>query len=405
MLGDVYMETIDRLMPVFLAELMKDGQVDRALAEARNGVSGQSDYWAPVLFTRLVDGKIWYDRGGGPGGKPYESWPSLIKQIRNRRCVPVLGSGLLEPFVGTSRETARRLAERVRYPLSPSLSDELTQVTQFLSTTNSRSDTLDWYVEDLTAQVEEHIPGLAVPPLEEPEDDFSGEQEVRLRNARGVRLQALLSASARRLAERGVSEPHRVLAALDCPLYVTTNPDTLLVDALKAAGKAPIELVYRWRPGSAKIPAAEAPLKPSVQAPIVYQLFGNLRDVGSLVLTEDDYFNYLLGLNTPRDETLLANRILASSGLIFLGFRIEDWDFRVFFHFLMNRESRDLAQQLERKHIAVQVDPEDGRNAEPARVRQYLEKRFGSEKVDLYWSTSEDFLQELDEKWQARADL
>ena len=87
---------------------------------------------------------------------------------------------------------------------------------------------------------------------------------------------------------------------------------------------------------------------------------------------------------------------------MFLGFRVEDWDFRVFFHFLMKRESRGLADQLKRKHIAVQVDPEDGRNAEPARVRDYLERRFVSQDVDLYWGSSEDYLQELDERWQAR---
>jgi hypothetical protein len=125
------------------------------------------------------------------------------------------------------------------------------------------------------------------------------------------------------------------------------------------------------------------------------------------VVTEDDYFTYLLGLNElrkseQRPETALANRLLATSELMFLGFRVEDWDFRVFFHFLMKRESRDLANQLQRKHIAVQVDPEDGRNAEPTRVRLYLEKRFVSETVDLYWGSSEDYLQELDERWRAR---
>jgi hypothetical protein len=60
-----------------------------------------------------------------------------------------------------------------------------------------------------------------------------------------------------------------VLAELDCPLYVTTNADTLLTDALKAVGKTPVDLVYRWRQGSTKTLAGEGPLKPSVKAPIV----------------------------------------------------------------------------------------------------------------------------------------
>ncbi len=406
MLGDVYVETLQAFMPVFLAQLMKDGQVDRALTEARNAISARPDFWAPVLFTRLVDGRLWYD-GGGPGGKSLQSWPLLIQQVQERHCVPVIGSGLLEPYIGASRDAASWLAKLNRYPLSPSLSDELTQVTQFLSTTNNRTFTVNKYIEYLTRQVEGNFPDLGVPAMEEPDDDFSEEAELIRRNAQGVRLQNLLSAAARRIAERGVSEPHRVLAGLDCPLYVTTNPDSLLIDALKAVGKTPVELVYRWRQDSARPATGVGLLKPSVKSPIVYQLFGNFRDIDSLVLTEDDYFTYLLSLNElrkseQRPETSLANRLLATSGLMFLGFRVEDWDFRVFFHFLMKRESRDLANQFERKHIAVQVDPEDGRNAEPTRVRLYLEKRFGSQTVDLYWGGSEDYLQELDERWQAR---
>jgi len=406
MLGDVYVETLQAFMPVFLAQLMKDGQVDRAMTEARNTVSARPDFWAPVLFTRLVDGRLWYD-GGGPGGKSLESWPLLIQQVKEKHCVPVIGSGLLEPYIGASRDAAKWLAKLNHYPLSPSLSDELTQVTQFLSTTNNRTFTVNKYIEYLIGQVESNFPDLGVPAVELLDDDFSEEAEFLARNAQGMRLQNLLTAAARRIAERGVTEPHRVLAGLDCPLYVTTNPDTLLVEALKAVGKAPVELIYRWRQDSARTSTAEGPLKPSVKAPIVYQLFGNFRDIDSLVLTEDDYFTYLLSLNElrkseQRPETSLANRLLATSGLMFLGFRVEDWDFRVFFHFLMKRESRDLANQLERKHIAVQVDPEDGRNAEPTRVRQYLEKRFVSQTVDLYWGGSEDYLQELDERWQAR---
>jgi CHAT domain/SIR2-like domain len=409
MLGDVYVETVQTFMPAFLAELMKDGQVDRALAEARNTISARPDFWAPVLFTRLVDGVLWYDRGGGPGGKSLESWPKLIDQIKNKRCVPVIGSGLLEPYVGTSLESAARLAKDVRYPLSTSLSIELTQVTQYLSTTNGRMFTRGEYVKDLTKKIEEQFPALDVPPALEIEDDYTDDVEVRRLNALSDRLRVLFSAAASRLVTRGDLEPHRVLAELDCPLYVTTNPDTLLIDALKAAGKEPIELLYRWRTIPIDRPDPEEPLSPSIKAPIVYQLFGNFRDIGSLVLTEDDYFTYLLSLNSLRDKAslahrraLLANRLLASSALMFLGFRVEDWDFRVFFHFLMNRESRELPSALERKHIAVQVDPEDGRNIEPARVRQYLERRFGAEKVDLYWGGAEDFLLELGERWKAR---
>ena len=140
MLGDVYVETVQAFMPAFLAELMKDGQVDRALTEARNTVSARPDFWAPVLFTRLVDGRLWYAGGGTPGGT-ISSRGRRTQQIKKGRCVPVLGSGLLEPYVGSQRDLARRLADLTRCPIA-NASAELTQVAQFLSTTSDYPTTL-----------------------------------------------------------------------------------------------------------------------------------------------------------------------------------------------------------------------------------------------------------------------
>lgn len=59
MLGDVSMETVERFMPVFFGELERDGQIDRALAAARGAIRGRDDWWMPVLFTRLSDGRLW----------------------------------------------------------------------------------------------------------------------------------------------------------------------------------------------------------------------------------------------------------------------------------------------------------------------------------------------------------
>jgi tetratricopeptide (TPR) repeat protein len=51
-------------MPVFLRELRRDGQVDRAMAVARGAVRERPDWWMPVLYMRLADGRI-YDPSGG----------------------------------------------------------------------------------------------------------------------------------------------------------------------------------------------------------------------------------------------------------------------------------------------------------------------------------------------------
>ena len=46
--------------------------------------------------------------------------------------------------------------------------------------------------------------------------------------------------AARRLKDP--ADPHRVLAALPFPIYLTTNPDRLLVEALREAGSSPNRL-------------------------------------------------------------------------------------------------------------------------------------------------------------------
>jgi len=59
MQGSVSMETVARFMPVFFRELLRDGQVDRAMAVARGTLPDRADFWMPVLFMRLKSGRIW----------------------------------------------------------------------------------------------------------------------------------------------------------------------------------------------------------------------------------------------------------------------------------------------------------------------------------------------------------
>jgi hypothetical protein len=63
MQGNVTMETVAQLAPAFFAELQRDGDVERALAAARSSVPAQSDWWLPLLYSRLNDGRIWLPSG------------------------------------------------------------------------------------------------------------------------------------------------------------------------------------------------------------------------------------------------------------------------------------------------------------------------------------------------------
>lgn len=59
MQGNVQIATIARFAPVLFKELSVDGAIDRAVNSARLAVADQTDWWMPVLYTRLVTSSLW----------------------------------------------------------------------------------------------------------------------------------------------------------------------------------------------------------------------------------------------------------------------------------------------------------------------------------------------------------
>ncbi len=113
-------------------------------------------------------------------------------------------------------------------------------------------------------------------------------------------LDRVLSALGHHRRQADASEPHRILAGLPLPLFLTANPDYLLSDALVEAGKAPKQGLCPWK-SQIKNPADLASFVPSAQEPLVYHLMGRMNDHRTMVLTEDDYIQYLIELAGRRD--------------------------------------------------------------------------------------------------------
>lgn len=59
MQGRMSLATMERFAPSFFREMLRGGVADQALAAARLAVRDQPDWWMPVLYTRLRDGRIW----------------------------------------------------------------------------------------------------------------------------------------------------------------------------------------------------------------------------------------------------------------------------------------------------------------------------------------------------------
>jgi hypothetical protein len=182
---------------------------------------------------------------------------------------------------------------------------------------------------------------------------------------------------------------------------VTTNADDQLRRALVEAGKDPQVELCRWhnRPGCEWPPSIfEEDLTsyvPTPARPLVYHLYGQLQEPDTLVLTEDDYFDYLIGLTRAgKPIPTVVKQALTFSALLFLGFRIEEWDFRVLFRSILAQGERgELSNRF--THIAAQIDPEEGRHLDPEKARKYLQKYFQNAKISIYWGSVDDFVREL----------
>jgi hypothetical protein len=410
--GNVTQDTADRFTDVFFKVLFaddSDGQIDRAVTEARSAIQDQADAWAPVLYLRAVEGRLWNLGQFTSHDQEFQGWATVLDHLRRKKCVPVLGSGLLDHVVGTPQELARRWAESSQYPLARQDFTDLTRVAQFLETRQGGGLLRENYVEELIKGAKRLWPPLAQePPMQADEEP----EQYLLR---------LFSRAWPLLKERYPNEPHRVLARLDCPLYITTNPDNLLPLALAEAkvkekvgdqvvevSKKPREKLCPWRQGGQPAQTANADLGPfSEKEPLIYQMFGSLNYLPSLVLTEEDYLNYLMGVASlhsqegggagARPQLFGLASILVRRGLLFLGFRLEDWDFRLFHRFLMSRPAWQNREEWKPVDVAVQLNPDDT-NVDPAAARHFLAKRFQSYRITIYWGSVENFMQELNER-------
>lgn len=377
----ISMETVKRLLPRFFQEVQRDGQIDRALAVARGAVRDRPDAWQPALFMRLKSGRLWYVPGFGAEGGDFRQWPALLTNLKNGKCTPILGPGLGELLYGAPRDLAQALAAEYRYPLAPYERESLSQVTQYLAVTqygDYPAEQLEtWLRQSLQRRHAADLPAALRAPAEPALPD--------------------LWAAARTLPEsRNPLAPYRQLAALPFPLYLTTLPDDLLLEELRAAGKDPQPWFCPWNEWVVETYYAdETPCRPTAEQPVVFYLFGRLDDPATLVMTEDHYFDYLMGVTRNNDlipEVVRA--ALTQHLLLFLGFQLDAWDTRAVFRSFFAR------QQFTRRRlpqIAAQIDPDEERILEPAQARKYLEDfcACNDAQFRVYWGSAAEFVQEL----------
>ena len=277
---------------------------------------------------------------------PDEVWDLLTQQIRNGTCVPFLGPGVCSPPITPASEIARTWAAKYGFPFANA--GNLAEVSQFLAVKFRDPK----YPKNLLAELYRQLV-LAPPNFRDPD------------------------------------EPHRLLADLNLAVYLTTNYDDFMVQALKTRYRDVRRQAYVWN--DAMESATPPEFEPTVAAPLVYHLHGYIeyRDNGwtrgteSLVLTEDDYLLFLAKM--ARNASILPSSLRRPSGL-FIGYNLTEWNVRGLF--------QNLKQVLGTGNVGV-FQPPPGSAEEQKNAQEYLNGYYGSMQMYIYWGTVREFAVEL----------
>jgi len=374
MQGRISMETANQFIQPLFSQLVEHGSIDQAVAAGRSKVRDRSDYWMPALFLRLKGGRLWYEPSFVPGAQV--NFDSIAAEIVAGRVTPILGWGLANSIYGSKTELSERLAAEKRVPLAPHRCCELPLVSQCVQLTD-RS-----HVSALNALKER----MRVEVLGRFRDRLAGDS---WRAGLGALLRA-----AGKLQRSNELDPYRIVAHLPAKVFINASPDDLLIEALKEAGKTPLMRTPQWR-FSPEFQENEK-LNPTEAEPLVVHVFGHFTNPESLALGEDDFLDYLMGV--AQNQALLSNAVkqaLTNRALLFLGFSLTDWSFRVLFRVIVNLMAGARDRQSRKPNVAVQVEPDGTMFSGPDEARYYLQKFYGPSNIEPYWGTSEDFLAEL----------
>jgi hypothetical protein len=145
----------------------------------------------------------------------------------------------------------------------------------------------------------------------------------------------------------------RALARLDFPLVITTNYDSLFEQALRAEGKQPRVSVYKPEPE----PTTDF-RNATAASPVIYKLHGDLAERESLVITDEDYIQFVLRMSDkePYDPVPLSLKyFLTGWTTLFVGYSLLDYNLRLLFKTL--RWKIDAANVPDMYSVDFRPDP------------------------------------------------
>lgn len=367
----VRIETADAFLKYFYKGLLyTDGVLDAAFNQAQAQVARTDDaeWFLPTLYMRTPDGRLWAEeplKHTGPSPSPHPQTSGLSEQIlryfRKGKVVPIIGPGIWKGNADV-----------------PDLFPTHAETASFLALTLHEDPT---FTETKRHYQNSDLPHIARLYGIAKESDYAPHEDVvaLYRNELCKRfggtdsglaeqpLSTVVSELAPERFKQDPSEPHKLLARLmrlGCKTFITTNCDSFLYEALCREAKAQNKSVeprlrcYWFTEETSEYPAT------TPDNPFVFHLYGFDEEPASLVLTEDNYLEFLRSLAQDWYQNLSADvrpRIptyvqsaLSSSMLLFLGFDLSSLDFRILFKGLVERIN---PERIDPKRMAVvQVD-------------------------------------------------
>ncbi len=387
----------------FYRKLLEHGCIDLASNQARSGVLtlGLPGPHIPVLFMRLRSGELLGKRGQVSGAdNPASFWPFLVQYVLRGRCVPFIGPRVTASMLPSSSALAEQLAAMYDYPLPDR--QNLARVAQFIAT-NGAGLLREDYLRLLTDGARRRLMALGLQP--EPAQEGLLEQGGLLAVTRALGWAGKVLASHE-------SEIHHLLAKLALPLYITTNHDAFMVEALNRPeavqarnGHLARQVGPRWERTQAGNEKYALMPPPSKEQPVVFHLNGHDGDPSQaerLVLSEDDHLEHLVRLARDQEYILPANLLgeVAKKRFLFIGYDFDDWEFRV----LLRGFIKSIAQTSNPQECHIGVQLEGDQLEKRQAIHEYLQSYLKKFNIYIYWGSPRQFVVDLHARWQAAGD-
>jgi hypothetical protein len=288
-----------------------------------------------------------------------EVWVTLVESVVERECTPFLGAGVAWPDLPTGRALAEALADEYGYPLADRAN--LPRVAQYLASV--------YRPPFARRQVRNKIVAK--------QDEFKKSTGEEFPNN------------------------YRILASLRLPIYLTTNYDDFLTRALTAANRPPNVEVCRWNNRLHEKLGGYSRHEPTVNEPLLFHLHGEVSDASSLLVTDDDYIEFTVSLSQRAQgrNAIIPHRIrraLSDTTLLFVGYSLEDWNFRVLMRQIMKQQA--ILRDEQALSLSIQLSDTDIPEEKRAKAQKFLADYLGTSAIHIHWGKATPFLKELDRR-------